>query len=51
MQLQEETAICLVEQDGAILADAKVPTCPDAIASRLTKHSDGLDRVGMETWV
>ena len=46
---QEETAICLVEQDGAILAEAKVPTCPDAIASRLTKHSDGLDRVGMET--
>ncbi len=46
---QEETAICLVEQDGAILAEAKVLTCPDAIASWLAKHSDGLERVGMET--
>ena len=35
-------------QDGAILAEAKVQTCPDAIASWLAKHSAGPDRVGME---
>lgn len=46
---QEETAICVVGQDGAILAEAKVATCPDAIASWLAERSDCLERVGMET--
>ena len=35
---RDQTAICLVSQDGTILAEAKVPTC-----------SDCLKRVGMET--
>lgn len=46
---QEETAICMVGQDGALLAEAKVPTCPDAIADWLADRADGLERVGMET--
>lgn len=46
---QEETAICMVGQDGALLAEAKVPTCPDAIADWLVDRADGLERVGMET--
>lgn len=46
---QEETAICVVSQGGALLAEAKVPTCPDAIADWLTSRTDGLERVGMET--
>lgn len=46
---QEETAICVVGQDGALLAEAKVPTCPDAIADWLADRADGLERVGMET--
>ena len=46
---QEETAICVVGQDGALLAEAKVQTCPDAIADWLTDWPDGLERVGMET--
>lgn len=46
---QDQTAICLVSQDGAILAEAKVPTCPDAIADWLAARSDNLERVGMET--
>ncbi|MEI4264140.1 hypothetical protein [Roseovarius sp. D0-M9] len=29
---QEETAICVVDQNGGILAEAKVPTCPAARA-------------------
>ena len=29
---QEGTAICMVDQEGALLAEAKVPTCPDANA-------------------
>ena len=46
---QEETAICMVDQDGAILAEDKVPTCPAAIADWLTERSVELERVGMET--
>lgn len=46
---QDETAICVVDQDGIILAEAKVPTCPDAIVDWLTKRAEGLERVGMET--
>lgn len=46
---QEETAICVVDQDGAILAEAKVPSCPDAIAEWLAERTEGLERVGMET--
>ena len=46
---QEETAICVVGQDGSILAEAKVATCPDAIARWLAERSFCLERVGMET--
>ena len=46
---QEQTAICMVGQDGAILAEAKVPTCPETIANWLAARSDNLKRVGMET--
>ncbi|MCZ0964147.1 IS110 family transposase [Paracoccus benzoatiresistens] len=46
---QEETAICMVSQDGTILAEAKVPTCPDRIAAWLTARAGDLERVGMET--
>ena len=43
---QEQTAICMVGQDGAILAEAKVPTCPETIANWLAARSDNLERVG-----
>ena len=46
---QDETAICVVDQDGTILAETKVPTCPDAIADWLSSGSNDLERVGMET--
>ena len=46
---QEETAICVVRQDGTHVAEAKVPSCPDAIADWLTERTEGLERVGMET--
>ncbi len=46
---QEETAICVVDQNGGILAEAKVPTCPDTIAHWLAERAEGLERVGMET--
>lgn len=46
---QDDTAICLVSQDGSILAETKVPTCPDAIVDWLSEHAEGIERVGMET--
>ncbi|SNX71498.1 hypothetical protein SAMN05878503_1101, partial [Cereibacter ovatus] len=36
---QEETAICVVGQDGVLVAETKVPTCPDAITGWLKKLS------------
>lgn len=41
--------ICVVNQDGTILAETKVATCPDAISDWLSTWSDDLERVGMET--
>ena len=32
LRLAGGTAICMVDQEGALLAEAKVPTCPDANA-------------------
>jgi transposase len=45
----EATAICVVDRDGRIIAEKKVPTCPDAIASWLANTVPDLGRVGMET--
>ena len=46
---QEQTAICVVAFDGAILAEGKVATCPDAIASWLSPWKEDIERIGMET--
>lgn len=46
---QEMTAICIVDETGAIMAEKKVATCPDAIADYLSKKASGLVRVGLET--
>lgn len=46
---QEETAICVVDGSGAILAEGKVATCPDVIADWLARWSGRLERLGMET--
>jgi transposase len=43
------TAICIVDEAGRIIAERKVPTCPEAIASWLGKHTSSLERVGIET--
>lgn len=42
-------AICGVRQDGTHVAEAKVPTCPDASAAWLAERTEGLERVGLET--
>lgn len=45
----EETAICVVEEDGLKIAEGKVPTDPDAIADWLARKAGQVARIGMET--
>ena len=44
---QETTAVCVVDDAGRIIREKKIPTCPEAICSFLTRYA--LDRVGIET--
>jgi transposase len=46
---QEKTAICVADVHGAILAEGKVATCPEAISRWLERWSDQLEKIGMET--
>ena len=46
---QEMTAICVVDEEGHIRVEKKVPTCPNAITDFLAQGAPGLVRVGMET--
>ena len=46
---QEMTAVCLVDEAGQVIGEAKLPTCPDAIATWLGKRAPNLVRVGLET--
>ena len=45
----ETTAICIVDAAGRTVAERKVPTCPETIATWLGKHASPLERVGMQT--
>ncbi len=46
---QEMTSVCLVDETGRVISEAKLPTCPDAIAAWLGKRAVDLTRVGLET--
>lgn len=45
----KETAICIVDQDGAVLFEGKVATDPAAIAGCLAKRATELKRVAIES--
>jgi transposase len=45
----ERTAICVIDETGRKLCEAKVATCPDAIASWLAEKAANLTTLGMET--
>ena len=45
----EQTAICVVDETGRKLAEAKVVTCPDAIMTWLRDKTAALTKLGMET--
>ena len=47
---QESTAICVIDAgSGAMLAEGKVTTCPEAISTWLARWSGQLDKIAMET--
>jgi transposase len=45
----EQTAICVVDENGKKIVEGKVPTDPDAIADWLAGRAGQLARIGMET--
>lgn len=45
----EQTAICVVKEDGRKVVEGKVPTDPDAIAEWLAGKAGEIERIGMET--
>ena len=45
----KETAICVIDEADRVVAEGKVATCPDAIASFLARHARRVRRVGLET--
>ena len=45
----ETTAICVVGEDGHVVAEGTVRTCPEAIRGFLVAKAPELRRVGLET--
>jgi len=46
---QKETAICVVDQDGKVLCESKVPSDPGALARVIRKRAPFAERIGFET--
>lgn len=45
----DETAVCVVGEDGQVLAERKVPSTVEAIAAFVAAKSPGTVRIGLET--
>lgn len=45
----DETAICIVDETGKVLAERKLPSTPDAIAAFIKSKAPEVIRVGLET--
>lgn len=44
----DETSVCIVDADGTICRETKVPSEPEAIRSALLDYADRLGRIGVE---
>jgi transposase len=44
----EETSVCIVNGDGKVIRETKVPTDPDALAKELVALKLDFKRVGLE---
>jgi transposase len=45
-----ETAICVVDRDGRVLWQGKVPSEPEPLVKRLAEWSSVIDLAGIEAW-
>jgi transposase len=46
---QKETAVCVVDQNGKVLFEGKVPSDPGALARIIHKRAPDAERIGFET--
>src|SRR3712207_6179191 len=46
---QKQAAICVVDQDGKVLFEGKVPSDPGALAKAIHKRAPAAERIGFET--
>src|SRR6201994_528663 len=46
---QKETAVCVIDQDGKVLFEGKVPSDPGALAKVIGKRAPAAERIGFET--
>ena len=45
----DETAVCVVDEAGKLLAERKLPSRPEAIAAFIADRAPGVARIGLET--
>lgn len=46
---QKETAVCIIDDEGTVLFEGRVPTDPDALAKIIGERAPGMSRIGLET--
>lgn len=46
---QKETSICVLDEDGRVVFEGKVPSDPGALAALLRKRAPHIERIGFET--
>lgn len=46
---QKESAVCVVDQDGRVLFEGKVPSDPGALAKVIRQRAPAAERIGFET--
>ena len=44
----EKIAVCVMDQDGRVVREFEVTSCPDSLAQRLAEIAPGFERIGLE---
>ena len=45
----KQTAVCIVDQTGAVKHEAMIPSDPEAIAEYVRPHAECVARIGLES--
>ena len=45
----KQTAVCIVDQIGAVKQEAIIPSDPEAIAEFVKPHAESVTRIGLES--